>query len=37
VGESPMKGTLFTYTIDFDPKRENTGDRVRLIDVKKDD
>jgi hypothetical protein len=37
IGESPMSGELFTYTIDFDPNRANTGDRVRLIDVKNDD
>jgi hypothetical protein len=37
VGESPMTGKLFTYTIDFDPNRINTGDIVRLIDVKNDD
>ncbi len=37
IGESPMSGMLFTYTIDFDPSRENTGDIVRLIDVRNDD
>jgi len=37
VGESPMSGILFTYTIDFDPNRTNTGDRIRLIEVKNDD
>src|SRR5438552_4034210 len=37
MGESPMRGTLFTYTIDFDPNRANTGDTIRLIDVKNDD
>ena len=37
VGESPMSGILFTYTIDFDPTRANTADRIRLIDVKNDD
>jgi hypothetical protein len=37
MGENPMNGKLFTYTIDFDPNRTNTGDIVRLIDVKNDD
>lgn len=37
IGESPMSGTLFTYTIDFDPDRTNTGDRIRLLEVKNDD
>lgn len=37
IGESPMSGILFTYTIDFDPNRTNTGDRIRLIEVKNDD
>jgi hypothetical protein len=37
IGESPMNGTLFTYTIDFDPNRINTGNRIRLIEVKNDD
>ena len=37
MGESPMSGTLFTYTIDFDPNRANTGDTIRSIDVKNDD
>ena len=32
VGESPMSGILFTYTIDFDP-----GARIQLIHVKNDD
>lgn len=37
VGENPMSGILFTYTIDFDPNRENTWSRIRLTDVKNDD
>jgi len=37
IGESPLNGILFTYTIDFDPHRTTTGDRVRLIEVKNDD
>jgi hypothetical protein len=37
VGETPMEGNLFTYTLDFDPSRVDTGDGVRLVDVKKDD
>jgi hypothetical protein len=37
IGESPMSGILFTYIIDFDPNRTNTGDRIRLIEVKNDD
>jgi hypothetical protein len=37
IGESPMNGNLFTYTLDFDPGRTNTGDRIRLIEVKSDD
>ena len=37
IGESPMNGILFTYTIDFDPNRTNTGDRIRLIEVTNDD
>jgi hypothetical protein len=37
IGENPMSGILFTYTIDFDPNRTNTGDRIRLIEVKNDD
>jgi len=37
IGESPMSGVLFTYTIDFDPNRTDTGGRIRLIDVKNDD
>jgi hypothetical protein len=37
IGESPLSGILFTYTIDFDPARENTGDMIRLMEVKNDD
>jgi hypothetical protein len=37
IGEKPISGKLFTYTIDFDPNRTNTGDRVRLINIKIDD
>jgi hypothetical protein len=37
VGESPMSGILFTYTIDFDPNRADTVEGIRLIDVKNDD
>ena len=37
IGESPLDGILFTYTIDFDPHRTTTGDKVRLIEVKNDD
>lgn len=37
VGESPVSGKMFTYIIDFDPNRANTGDRVRLIEVKNND
>ena len=37
VGESPISGTLFTYTIDLNPKRTNTGNRIRLIEVKNED
>jgi hypothetical protein len=37
LGEDPMSGTSFTYTLDFDPDRVNTGDRIRLVDVKNDD
>ena len=37
IGESPMGGKLFTYTIDFDPARVNTGDSIRLLDVQTDD
>ncbi len=33
IGESPMKGTLFTYVIDFDPD----GARMQLIEVRNDD
>jgi hypothetical protein len=36
IGESPMSGVLFTYTIDFDSNRTDTGGRIRLIDVKND-
>jgi hypothetical protein len=37
VGESPISGTLFTYTLDFDPNHIDSGNRVRLIEVKNDD
>jgi hypothetical protein len=37
MGENPRSRKLFTYTIDFDPNRTNTIDRVRLNDVKNDD
>jgi hypothetical protein len=37
VGEHPMRGNSFTYTIEFDPNRANTGDIIRLVSVKKDD
>lgn len=36
IGESPMSGKLFTYTLDFDPARVNTGDSIRLLDVQTD-
>jgi hypothetical protein len=36
VGESPMPGSLFTYTIDFDPSRKKTGAIIRLVNVKTD-
>ena len=37
IGESPMSGILFTYTIDFDPNRTNPGFRIQLIEVTNDD
>ena len=37
IGENPMSGILFTYTIDYDPNRTNTGSRIQLIEVKNDD
>jgi hypothetical protein len=37
IGESPMSGILFTYTIDYDPNRTDTGGRIQLIEVKNDD
>ena len=37
IGENPMSGILFTYTIDYDPNRTNTGGRIQLIEVKNDD
>lgn len=37
VGENPMSGILFTYTVDFDPNRASQGDRVQLLKVKNDD
>lgn len=36
VGEIPMNGTRFTYVLDFDPDRENTGDQIQLIEVTND-
>lgn len=36
VGENPMNGNSFTYTIDFDPNRFVTNDSVRLLEVKTD-
>jgi len=37
IGEEPMSGVLFTYTINFSPNRINTGNIIKLIDVKNDD
>ena len=37
IGENPMSGILFTYTIDYDPNRTNTPGRIQLIEVKNDD
>lgn len=37
MGEEPLDGTLFTYTIDFDPGRATINDTVRLVDVKIDE
>ncbi len=37
VGEEPLVGNLFTFTIDFDPNRASTNDWVQLVDVRTDE
>jgi hypothetical protein len=36
MGETPMEGSAFTYTIDFDPGRFATNDSIQLLEVKTD-
>jgi hypothetical protein len=36
MGETPMEGSAFTYTINFDPERFATNDSVQLLEVKTD-
>lgn len=37
MGEEPLDGTLFTYTIDFDPGRLTNNDAITLISVNVDE
>ena len=36
MGEEPLDGTLFTYTIDFDPNRVTMIDSIRLVNMNVD-